>query len=293
MTPVGITIDKLTLAAFAVSVLIAGTNFVAVKFSNEGLAPFWGASLRFFTASLLVFLFIYKKRIPLPRGKALGGALLYGVLAFGISYALLYWALLQVPAAITSVIIALVPLITFLLALVHRLENFRFRVLLGGCIAALGIALIFFEQLTLVPVLPLLAIVTAAFFIAETGIIVKLFPKNHPATMNAIGMLVGALMLLLFSFFFGEARGLPAQPATWVAFLYLTTIGSVMLFALVIFVLQRWTASAASYQLVLAPLVTIVIASVLRGETIRLVSLIGSAIVLFGVYIGALTAPKK
>ena len=111
--------------------------------------------------------------------------------------------------------------------------------------------------------------------------------------MNAFGMLVGALILLLFSTTFGETRNLPSQPATLIAFLYLTIIGSVLLFALVIFVLKRWTASAASYQLVLAPLVTMVIASVFRGEVITPISLAGSVIVIFGVYIGALTIPKN
>lgn len=286
--------DRITLLAFGIIVLIAGTNFVAVKFSNQELAPFWGAALRFFVTSFLLFLFIFIRHIPMPRGKALTGAILYGAIGFGISYALLYWALLQVPAAVTSVIIALVPLVTFFLAIVQGLEKFKVRVLLGSLVAASGIAIIFYEQLALVSLLPLLAVVAGAFFIAETGIIVKLFPQNHPATMNALGMLVGALILFLFSLLFGEVKTLPTQPSTLIAFIYLILLGSVVLFALVIFVLKRWTASATSYQLVLAPLVTMVIASILlRSETITPISLIGSLIVISGVYIGALTSSKK
>lgn len=286
-------VDKLTLVAFVLIVLIAGTNFVAVKFSNQELPPFWGAALRFFTASFLLFLFIFIRHIHIPRGKALTGALLYGTIGFGISYGLLYWALLQVPAAVTSVIIALVPLVTFFLAIVQGLEKFKVRVLLGSLVATSGITIIFYEQLALVPLLPLLAAVAGAFSIAETGIIVKLFPKNHPATMNALGMLVGALILFLFSLLFGEVKNLPMQPSTWIAFSYLTIIGSVIFFALVIFVLKRWTASATSYQLVLAPLITMVIASILRGETITPISLVGSVIVISGVYIGAIITTKK
>jgi drug/metabolite transporter (DMT)-like permease len=286
-------VDRVTLSAFALIILIAGSNFVAVKFSNQELAPFWGAALRFFSASFLLFIFIYIKHIPIPKGRALAGALIYGVVGFGISYALLYWALLQVPAAIASVIIALVPLFTFFLAIVQGLENFRIRALLGSLVAALGIVLIFYEQLAVVPLVPLIATVAAAVFIAETGIIVKLFPKNHPAAMNALGMAIGAMLLLLFSLAFGEVRNLPIKPETLIAFFYLTIVGSVILFALVIFVLKRWTASAASYQLVLAPLVTLVLASLLRGEAITFISLVGSLIVIIGVYVGALATPKK
>ena len=287
-------IDRLTLFAFALVVLIAGTNFVAVKFSNQELSPFWGASLRFFAASFILSLFIIIRRVPIPKSKALVGALLYGIVGFGTSYALLYWALLSVPAGIAAITIALVPLITFFLAIVQKLEHFRFRVLLGALVAALGIALIFYEQLNLdVSLLPFLALVAGAISIAETGIIVKLFPKTHPVSMNAFGMFVGAVLLFLLSQVTSEVKTLPTQPETRIAFIYLVTLGSVVFFALVIFVLKHWTASAVSYQLVLAPIVTIAIAAVLRGETVSLISLVGSLIVLSGVYIGALTTSKK
>ncbi len=219
--------------------------------------------------------------------------MLYGIIGFGISYALLYWALLKVPAGVASIVIALVPLITFFLAILHRLEKFQFRVLFGGLIAASGIALIFYDQLSAVPILALLALITGAICISETGIIIKLFPKTHPAAMNAIGMLIGSLLLFSFSQATGEVKTLPAQPSVLFAFIYLVLIGSVVFFALVIFVLKRWTASAVSYQLVLAPIVTIVVASILRGETITSISLLGSLIVLSGVYIGALASSGK
>ena len=40
-----------TLAAFLVSTVIFGSNFVAVRLSNQELAPFWGAALRFAVAT--------------------------------------------------------------------------------------------------------------------------------------------------------------------------------------------------------------------------------------------------
>lgn len=38
-------VDTWVLAAFLVVVLLGGTNFVAVRFSNQELPPFWGAVL--------------------------------------------------------------------------------------------------------------------------------------------------------------------------------------------------------------------------------------------------------
>jgi drug/metabolite transporter (DMT)-like permease len=286
---VEVKVDRLTLLAFVLIVLIAGGNFVAVKFSNQELAPFWGASARFFTASLLFLSYLIIKRIPIPRGRALTGAILYGVVGFGASYALLYWALVSIPAGIASIVIALVPLITMFLAHFHGLEKFNLKGLFGALVAASGIVLIFYEQASgEVSFLPLFALIAGAFCISESGIIVKLYPKVHPVPMNAIGMAVGSVLLFVFSLIFTEVRTIPILLETWTAFIYLVVIGSTVLFALIIFTLRRWTATAVSYQLVLAPLVTILVAAILRGETFTPVALIGSAVVLLGVYIGAL-----
>jgi hypothetical protein len=47
-------VGRLTFAAFAGTVLIGGSNFVAVKFSNLELAPLYGAAVRF-TAAAVIF----------------------------------------------------------------------------------------------------------------------------------------------------------------------------------------------------------------------------------------------
>ena len=108
--------DRLTLSAFAVVAVLGGANFVAVRFSNRELPPFWGATWRFAAASFLFFAVLVLLRLALPRRRALGGAMLYGLLGFGLSYALAYWSLVHVPAGIASLIFASVPLMTFLLA---------------------------------------------------------------------------------------------------------------------------------------------------------------------------------
>src|SRR5438552_4042379 len=90
------------LAVFAAVVLIGGTNFVAVRFSNRELPPFWGAGLRFAIAGVLLVGFAAWRRIRLPLGSALPGVALLGVVNFGVAYALAYWGLLQAPSAASA-----------------------------------------------------------------------------------------------------------------------------------------------------------------------------------------------
>jgi drug/metabolite transporter (DMT)-like permease len=63
--------------------------------------------------------------------------------------------------------------------------------------------------------------------------------------------------------------------------------GSIGVFWLYVFVVKRWTASAAAYQLVLIPLVTVVVAAWLQDERITWAFAAGSILVLIGVYFGA------
>jgi drug/metabolite transporter (DMT)-like permease len=281
--------DAVTLAAFAVMAIIAGSNFVAVRFSNQELPPFWGATLRFAIACALFFLVMRWRHAAVPRGRALAGVALYGALGFGASYALMYWALVSVTAGLAAVLVALVPLLTFFLAIAHGLERFRLRGLVGAVIAVAGIAVVFAEQLGgRVEIGPLLACIAAAVCVAESAVVAKLFPRVDPAATNAVGMLTGLAILAPLSLVAAETWTLPQRSDTIMALLYLVTIGSVGLFGLFLYVLRRWTATATSYLLVVSPLVTVAVASLLAGEHVTAQFAVGALLVAAGVYVGAL-----
>jgi drug/metabolite transporter (DMT)-like permease len=76
--------DKSMVTAFVIAVIVLGVNFVAVRFSNQELPPFWGAALRFMIASFLLFGIVRLRNIPLPHGAALTGAVLFGLFSFAI-----------------------------------------------------------------------------------------------------------------------------------------------------------------------------------------------------------------
>ena len=95
--------DRLALGAFAGAVVIGGTNFVAIRFSNRELDPLWGAGLRFALAAAVFGLLFAALRLSLPRGGALVLVATYGLLAFGGAYGCLYWAMQEVPAGIAAV----------------------------------------------------------------------------------------------------------------------------------------------------------------------------------------------
>jgi O-acetylserine/cysteine efflux transporter len=286
-------LDRSTLAAFVVAVVFLGVNFVAVRFSNQELPPFWGSSLRFIIASVILFSMVRLRKIPLPQGMALTGAVLFGLFSFAISYGFLYWGLTRVSAGMASVTFATIPLITQLIASLIGQERLTWRGILGALVVIAGISLVFLEQLRFdIPFIYMGAVLAGVVSSALSGIVVKHFPKSHPISTNVVGMGVGALLLLILSFFVGETRALPALPATWTALAWLV-LSSIVGFVLIVWLLSRWTATATSYIGVLTPLVTIVAASILTGETPTVTFLMGSLLVLAGVYVGALSAPGQ
>ena len=286
--------DRVTLAAFVLAVLLAGGNVLAIGFSNDELAPYWGATLRFLTAGLVCAAIVVVRRYPIPRGRALMGMVLYGVLAIAFAFGLLYWALVEVPTGAGVVILALVPLLTLMIAVIQGVEPFRWLAAIGAVVAALGVAIISADQLAgSVPPLPMLAAFLAAVAISQSSVLIKRLPDVHPITTNAIAMLVGAGALAAVSAALGEPWILPREVPTWVAIGYLVLVGTVVVYALGLFVLTRWTASSASYLHILLPLVAVPLGAWLRNERVSPLFAIGATVVIAGVYVGVVVAGRR
>jgi drug/metabolite transporter (DMT)-like permease len=286
--------DRSTLAAFGAAVFLGGTNFVAVRLSNEALPPFFGAALRFGLAALVLYAIATIRGLPLPRGRALVGASLYGLLGFGIAYAGLYYALVGLPAGTASLILAAVPLLTLILAVLHRQERFSSRALFGGVLAIVGIAALSADSLQgdLEPKY-LLGSLIGSLAVAESAVVVKAFPRWDAITTNAVGMTVGTAILAIVSLVAGEAWALPTTPRTWFVVAWLVVAGSVGLFVLVLYVIARWTASASVYVLTLMPVVAVTLGAVMLDEPVTVGVIGGGAVVLVAVYIGALSRPAN
>ncbi len=280
--------DPMTLLAFVTVVVTGGLNAIAVRETLGELAPFWSAGLRFALAAVIMIAIVLVSGRSFPRGRGLLGAIAYGAVGLSASFALIYTGLVDVPAGTGAVLLALAPLFTFGLAIVQGLERFRLEGLIGAIVALVGVAVVFVDQLGAdVPLGSLLLIVLGTACIAEAGVIVKWTPRSDPFGTNAVAMATGALVLLVLTLISGEAIVMPQDSGTIVAMAYLVILGSVVMFASFVFALRRWTASAVSYSTLLLPLVTLPVAALLTGETITLWLVVGGAIILAGVYVGA------
>ncbi|MEU2392182.1 EamA family transporter [Streptomyces sp. NPDC007369] len=284
--------DPVATAAFAAGAVLAGGNAVGVRFCLRELDPLWSAALRFGAAALVLVCAMAVLRVPWPRGRALGGAVLYGLLNFGVTFALTYYALVHLHAGLGQTLLALVPLATLLLAVAQRQERLRAGAAAGTLCAVAGVAVISRAPLQAsVPPSALLATLGSVLSLAEAAVLVQRLPRVHPVAMNAVGMAAAAAALFTGSALAGDRWVAPERAATWWALAYLVVAGSVLTFGCYLLVIQHWGAARAAYTFVVAPVVAIMASAGLDDEPLTPSLLLGTPVILAGVYLGALRRP--
>ncbi|MBT2406041.1 MULTISPECIES: DMT family transporter [unclassified Streptomyces] len=281
--------DRVAPACFVAGSVLAGGNAVGIRLCVRELDSLWGAALRFGAAAVVLFAVMAVLRLPWPRGKALGGAVAFGLLNFGVTFALTYYALVEIHAGLGQTMLALVPLVTLMLSVLQGQERFRATAVAGTLLAVAGVAVI--SQATLrgsVPLLSFLALLGSVLSFAQAAVMVQRLPRVHPVAMNAVGMAAGAVALFAGSLIAGYRWVLPERATTWWALAYLVVAGSVLTFVFYLLVIQHWGASRAAYAFVVVPVVAIMASAWLDDEPLTAALLLGTPLILAGVYLGAL-----
>jgi drug/metabolite transporter (DMT)-like permease len=101
--------------------------------------------------------------------------------------------------------VAVVPLTTLLLATAWGQERLALVAVASTVPAIAGVALLSWQALAgPIPLVYLLALLGGALCISQAAVVVRAFPPVHPVTMNAVGMAVGAVLLLALSALRGD-----------------------------------------------------------------------------------------
>ena len=276
---------------FVACALIWGTTFLAIRLGNEATPPVWAATIRLGLASVLLFGIAAAFKMPLPRGRALRGAALWGLFNLGVNMSLLYIGETTVPSGISAVLFATVPLTTALLAAALGVETLVTRKLIAAIVAIGGVAVIFAGELGVsVPFAGLLTVFCAASAAALANVLLKRAPKQQVIPLNAIGTAVGAAVCLVVSTALGESHAIPATAAAWIPILYLTIAGSLGAFVLFTWLVTHWSVSNASLFGATVPIVAVILGGLVKGERPAALTYVGAAVVISAILI-ALRAP--
>lgn len=236
--------------------------------------------LRFALAAIPALALLWLRRERFPRGSVLLRLILMGALSYvAASYA--YMAALQYASAgLVALLLYLYPTVVALLAVLLLHEPFT-----GAKGLALGLAL----AGTALAVGPLKgqmigmglgvasAVIYAVYIIIGTDVMKQVSPTQSSAvifTTAAVGN--GVLMLIAGPHF-------PATATGWGAIAGLVVITTLLPVAAFLAGLQRIGPTNAAMLSTLEPVVTVALASLLLGEKLTLVTLLGGALILAAV----------
>ncbi len=265
---------RLAGAVAVLLVLIWGTTWAAIRISLEGLPPFLSMALRFGLASLLLGILTKSMRLPLLGEGRRGWILLltqtFG--AFGIGYAVIYWAEQWVPSGLASVLFATLPFFVALFGY-FALPNSKlgWLAVAGLLLGFAGVAVIFADDLSALGGeqvrLGSAVILLSPIAVAASQIAVKRWASSfHSFTLTALPMGCSALLMLLLSLWLESDRSVAPTPAAWLAVAYLGIVGSAISFTLFFWLLTRGNVLRVSMIAYATPVVAVFVGTLSLAE---------------------------
>jgi drug/metabolite transporter (DMT)-like permease len=272
--------------------VIWGSTWLAIRIGLEGAPPFLAASLRFLVASATLAVLALPFHSKWPGNRTEWRLVVFvGVVLFTADYGLIYWGENNgVESGLSAILFATLPLQTALVA--NALlpgERLTVQKLAGIGLGFGGILLIFRGQIAAAgpdKALPMTAIVLSAACAAVATVAIKRWGHGtDPVTFNAGAMAVGTAGLAAISFAARETWRVPSWPEGIGAILFLALAGSVVTFVTWQWLLRSVEATSLSFIALITPITAILLGTTVGKETFDVVDLVGSAIVLLGIYV--------
>ncbi len=275
-------------AALFITTLIWGNSFVAIKILVDYLSPTTIAALRFLIAApfFLAVLFIKRKEWHMER-EDVWKFLLFGFLSVPIYHVFLNYGTQYIPAGTVTILIALNPMITALLASVMIGERIGGRKAAGIGLGFAGAAIIALSggSLGWGHLMGVLLIVTATSSWALYTVMSKpMLKRYHPLQLTAYIALIGTFMMApSWPLMVREAATLSFDG--WAALFYIGFICISIGYSIWYWALSRKDASRTATFVYFIPISGMIGAYFFLGEVPGPFALVGGALVLTGIWL--------
>lgn len=269
--------------------IIWGTTWLVIKVGLEGVSPLLGAGLRFLIAGTGLWLLAKYRDDHISGGtRQIRHIIIFGIFMFSLPYGLVYWGEQYIPSSLASILFSAMPFWVLLYAhLMVPAERFRWEQCLGILLGFTGVILIFSEgefRLTNEYTLGMLAVLGSSACSGFASVWGKRYSKEiHPFSTTAYGMMLGSLLLLLFSRFEPNRHLIP-DFRTLGSIVYLGVFGSAVTFSVYFWLMNHVRVVKLSLITFLSPLVAIFLGWILLNETLSLRVFIGTGLVFLGIF---------
>ena len=274
--------------AYITVILIWSTTPLAIKWSNDSLAPIAAVSLRMVLACAcgLVIMALWKRvgRLQLKHSKSY----LLASLSIFPTMPMVYYSAQYISSGLISVLFGLMPFLSAFFAYYLLGENtMTWRRVLAQLLALAGLILISLSQLSAddSAIYGVLLSVISTVIYAWCSVHLKKLGQTVtvPAFEQSVGALLFSLPGMFACWYLMEGNFVVelSDKSAW-SIVYLALIGSLIGFVVFFVVLQKLTVSLISIIPVITPLIAMWLGVVLAGEHLSLTAVVGAAMIIVG-----------
>lgn len=281
----------LIILAFFSIYVIWGSTYLMNKIAVSELPPFMLASIRFITASVIIFIItkLMGKSLAITKRQLINSTIA-GFLFLTCGNGIVVWALKYVDSGFAALEISAQPLVVLILMRVFQGKKIKAMSVLGVILGVVGIYLLVSQNQVVAKEGSVIGMVMI-FFCMVSWASGSLFVGNadlHPNYFVNTGyqMLTGGMMLLIASLIFGETWSLPnvwSEKVQW-SMVLLIIFGSIVAFTSFNFLLKRVSPDKVATSTYVNPIIALLLGWYFLNEVITTQSIIAAIVLLTGVY---------
>lgn len=288
--------DKFIYLLMILGAIFWSGAFITGKIAVQEFPPFALTFLRFFFALPLIFWLLYLREPGnlAPRGGQWRPLILLGLIGTFGYHALFFIALNHTTAINSSLIGAMNPMITTLLAALFFQEGLSVQQVLGICLSFSGVAVVVSNaDLQLLAAFQFnagdLFMLAAVCCWAVYSLLSRRYMQQYrlsPLMVTAYTFSTCAVVSLPLAIWENPAAYLPqATAGGWLSILYMSVFASVLGYCIQLMAIQRIGASRTASFINLVPAFTIAQSVIFLGESVTALKLAGAATIIGGVYL--------
>ncbi len=278
------------LLLYAVTILMWGSSWLAIKFQLGSVDPMVSITYRFVLAAGASWLYcLYSGRLMRFGILDHGFMLLQGASLFCLNYLLIYICELTLISGLVALIFSTIVVMNMLNGSLFLKNRFEVHMGLGACIGLLGMVLVFWPEISDFETgnENLIAVAMALFgtFSASLGNIISARNQRHGIPViesNTYGMTYGALIMLALSLISGQEFSFEMTASYIGSLLFLAFFATIIAFLSYLTLLGRVGVDRGAYASLIFPLVALGISTVVEGYQWSTYAGIGIALIVTG-----------
>ena len=265
-----------------------GITWLFLKINVTQMPILWGLSLRFIIAGIIFWFIYFLKKDKVKFNPQIQSIyIVYTLFNYTFCYYLTYWGAQYIYSNLGSILYSLSPITIAIMA--HFFipdDKLNKNKIMSMMIGFIGTILLLYdgnsfggEKVFLGISAILLAIVIGSWptiYIKKQGI------KVDPIHLNAVGLSIAGLIILLMALIFDRSSFFQISSNNILTLLFLAIPGTVVTWGIYIWLLNHLPASQLSYVAFFPPIIAIISGWLFLNETLSLISLFGATLIILG-----------